>query len=96
MPDKTLEQEQSDMRKRWAVSAYRLEHGLVKGSINTGEFTLGVANINYIELLRRIEEIHDGQRGSQGISEGMSSISSEAGKGTQAEGEGKCQEQVTM
>ena len=83
-----LEREQAEMRKRWAAPAYRLEHGLVKGSINTGEFTLGVANINYTELLRRMEEIHDRRGESQNIPEGMPSISSEAGEGTQAEGEG--------
>ena len=66
-----LEREQAEMRTRWAAPAYRLEHGLVKGSITTGEFTLGALNINYTELLRKMEEMHDGRREPQDVSESM-------------------------
>lgn len=59
MLDKPLGQEQSDMRKRWADPVYRMQYGLLKGTITSAEFSVGVLNFNAEELHSKIEEAYN-------------------------------------
>lgn len=80
-----LEQEQAEMRKRWAAPAYRLEHGSVHGYLPTAEFTLGTTMLSTEELYKQIEDAYD--RNEQELPKSLPSTSSEAGAGTQSQGE---------